>query len=526
MNEQIFALINQIRSAWRFRWHALVVTWLVTLVGWGVVFIMPDKYESTASVYVDTESVLRPLLKGLAVETDLQQRLQLMTLTLLNNENLEKIIRETDLDLQATTVEQRQALMDRLRSKIQIETQQRQNFYSISYQYKDPYIAKKVVETLLNIFVEAALGDTRVESDTAQKFLGAQIKEYEKRLVAAENRLTEFKRKNVDTMPGQSGGIFGQLQEAQTALQNVELELKEAQIRRDELQRQYQRTAAEEAQRRSQGQAVAETPTGKRILAMETRLDELLLKYTEQHPAVQELKQSIAELKAQEAQEAKAGVADPSTSQTTSSALEELKLSYRQAEVNLTAIRLRRNEYKKRVDELKAKLDVLPKVEAELTRLNRDYEVNRTNYQELVQRLESARMSQQADQAGDNVKFRIVEPPKVPLLPIGPKRILFSIVVLLAGLAAGGGFAFLIAQTKPVYYDTILLRNDTGFPVLGQVTRVMTAGVALKRRMEVMGFSATLAMLLIIFVVVLLTYQLGYREEIVSFIKLMLNRPS
>ena len=154
MNEQIFALINHIRSAWRFRWQAMVVAWLVTLLGWGVVFIMPDKYESTASVYVDTESVLRPLLKGLAVETDLQQRLQLMTLTLLNDENLEKVIRETDLDMQATTVEEREALMKRLRKTIKIETQQRQNFYAISYDNKDPYTAKKVVETLLNIFVE------------------------------------------------------------------------------------------------------------------------------------------------------------------------------------------------------------------------------------------------------------------------------------------------------------------------------------------------------------------------------------
>ena len=361
MNEQIFTLINQIRSAWRFRWQALQTAWLVALIGWGVVFILPDKYESTASVYVDTENVLRPLLRGLAVETDLHQRLQLMTRTLLNNENLEKVIRETDLDLQATTVEERQALITKLSTTINIDTQPRQNFYTISYENKDPYIAKKVVETLLNIFVEAALGDTRMESDTAQKFLGAQIKEYEKRLVAAENRLTEFKRKNVDTMPGQSGGIFSQLQQAQTELQNVNLELKEAQIRRDELQRQFQRTAAEEVERRRQGQAVAETPTGKRILAMETRLDELLLRYTEEHPAVQELKASIAELKAQEANEA---IVDVPSNQSTSSALEELKLAYRQAEVNLTAIRLRSNEYQKRIDELKTKLDILPKVEA------------------------------------------------------------------------------------------------------------------------------------------------------------------
>jgi polysaccharide chain length determinant protein (PEP-CTERM system associated) len=524
MNDLIVTLKNHIRSSWRFRWSALLIAWLVALLGWGMVFVTPNKYESTAKVFVDTDSVLRPLLQGLAVQTDLEQRLQLMTRTLLNNENLEKVLRETDLDLEATTVQERQQLIEDLRKTIEIETQRRQNFYSISYEYKDPYVAKKVVEILLNIFVEAALGDTRVESDTAQKFLQDQIKEYEARLVQAENRLTEFKRRNVDTMPGQTGGIFAQLQGAQSELQNVDLELKEARIRRDELKRQYQRTAAEEDERRLQGEVILETPTGQRILAMETRLDELLLRYTDEHPSVKELRATIAELKAQDA---KAGVvkSQPPTP-AISTALEELKLAYRQAEVNLTAIRLRRDEYEKRTGELKAKLDILPKVEAELTRLNRDYEINRTNYQELVQRLESARMSEQADQAGDNVKFRIVEPPKVPLLPVGPKRILMSIGILLLSLGAGGGLAFLLSQLKPVYYDPHLLRKETDIPVLGQVSRVWTSDVALKRRVEVAGFGASVTLLLVVFVMILLTYKLGYREEIVTNLKLVLNTTS
>jgi polysaccharide chain length determinant protein (PEP-CTERM system associated) len=524
MNELIVTLKNHIRSAWRFRWPAIITAWLVTMAGWGLIFITPDKYQSTAKVYVDTESVLRPLLQGLAVQTDLDQRLQLMTRTLLNNENLEKVLRDTDLDLEANSVEERQRMVERLRATVHVETQRRQNFYTISYEYKDPYIAKKVVEILLNIFVEAALGDTRVESDTAQKFLQEQIKEYETRLVQAENRLTEFKRRNVDTMPGQTGGIFSQLQEAQSELQNVNLQLKEAQIRRDELRRQYQRTEAEEEVRRRQGEVVLETPTGQRILAMETRLDDLLLKYTEQHPSVKELKATIAELKAQEA---KNGVVmSQSPNQGVSTALEELKLAYRQAEVNLTAIRMRQSEYQKRVEQYKSKLDVLPKVEAELTRLNRDYEINRNNYQELVQRLESARMSEQADQAGDNVKFRIVEPPKVPLLPVGPKRILLSIGILILGLAAGGGLAFLISLLKPVYYDPSMLRKDAGVPVLGQVSRVWTGDLALKRRVEVTGFGVSVALLLAGFVVILLIYQLGYREEIVTTLKLLLKNPS
>ena len=524
MHELLSTLKSQIRSAWRFRWYAAVAAWIIALAGWGMIFVMPDKYQSTAKVYVDTDSVLRPLLEGLAVQTDLQQRLQLMTRTLLNRENLEKILRETDLDLQASTVQAREKIIEKLRDSVEIETQRRQNFYSISYEYKDPYVAKKVVEILLNIFVEAALGDTRVESDTAQKFLAQQIKEYETRLVEAESRLTEFKRRNVDAMPGQSGGVFSQLQKAQDELQDIDLQLKEAQIRRDELQRQFQRTAAEERKRRSQGQVVTETPTGRRILAMETRLDELLLRYTDEHPDVKELKATIQELRAQESQQP--NVTESPSAQMASTALEELKLAFRQAEVNLRGLALRKREYQKRVDSLKEKLDVLPKAEAELTRLNRDYEIHRQNYQELVQRLESAKMSEQADQAGDSVKFRIVEPPKVPLLPVGPKRILLSIAILILGLAAGGGLAFLIAQLKPVYYDLSVLRSQTGFPVLGQISRIWTSELTLRRRIEVGGFGVSVALLLVVFVVILIIYQMGYREEIVTNLKLMLKTPS
>ncbi len=523
MNELIATLKDQIRSAWRFRWAAIISAWIIALIGWGLVFIIPDKYHSDAKVYVDTESVLRPLLQGLAVQTDLQQRLRLMSRTLLNNENLEKVMREADLDLEATTLEERQKIIEKLRKDVSIDTQRRQNFYTISYEYKDPYVAKKVVETLLNIFVEAALGDTRVESDTAQKFLMEQIKDYETKLTNAENKLTEFKRRNVDTMPGQSGGVFNQLQSAQVQLQDIDLQLKEARIRRDTLKTQYLRTAAEEDERRMQGQVIAETPTGQRILAMETRLDELLLRYTEAHPDVKELKATIAALKAQEK---KTRVVESPSNPMRSSALEELKLAFRQAEVNLTAIQLRKQEFTKRVDELKQKLDVLPKVEAELTRLNRDYEINRTNYQELVQRLESAKMSEQADEAGDNVKFRIVEPPKVPLLPVGPKRILLSIGILILALGAGGGVAFLFSQFKPVYYDSAILSKQCGFPVIGQVSRIWTDKMAFKRRAEVVGFGVSVTLLVVVCMAILLTYQMGFREEIVTNLKLLLRTPS
>jgi polysaccharide chain length determinant protein (PEP-CTERM system associated) len=304
-------------------------------------------------------------------------------------------------------------------------------------------------------------------------------------------------------------------------LQDLQLELKEAQIRRDELKRQYNTTLAEEEQRRASlgVSANADSPTAQRLLAMQTRLDELLLRYTGEHPDVQELQQTIAELKQQVAASSSERVSTFSAPATVSTALEQLRLSYRQSEVELKTMRLRHDEFQTRVAELKKKLDTLPQVEAELTRLNRDYDINRENYQELLQRLESARMSEQADEAGDNLKFRIVEPPKIPIHPVGPKRLMLSAMILLVGLGIGGGIAFLLSMLKPVYFDMRTLRAELEFPVLGQVTRIMTDEVRKKRRLEISGFVSVVVLLFLLFVGIVLIYVMGMREDIIQLIK-------
>ncbi len=529
MNEIILQIKNYIRSAWRFRWPSVAVAWVIALVGWASIFTMPDIYESEAKVYVDTESVLRPLLEGLAVQNDMNQRLHLMTRTLLSHENLQNLILQTDLDHQIETNEQREQLIVALRQKIVIDVDQRripgtrgtENFYTIRFAHNDRFTAQRVVKVLLDIFVESALGDTRIESNAAQEFLRQQINEYETRLVEAENRLTEFKRKNVDTLPRDGVGIFQRLEEAKRGHEEIQLQLKEARIRRDELKRQYSTTLAEEESRMaSLGlSANAETPTGQRLLAMQTRLDELLLRYTEQHPDVQELRATIEDLQKQAAVKPNRTASTISTPASGSSALEELKLAYREAEVDLRTIQLRYDEFSARIEELKQKLDTLPQVEAELTRLNRDYDINRENYQVLVQRYESARMSEQAEEAGDNLKFRIVEPPKVPILPIGPKRLLLTAFILVAALGIGGGLAFLLSLLKPVYFDMRTLRTELEFPVLGQVTRVMTDDVRMKRRLEIGGFVSVVVLLLLLFIGIVLIHVMGMREDIMLLIK-------
>ena len=161
------------------------------------------------------------------------------------------------------------------------------------------------------------------------------------------------------------------------------------------------------------------------------------------------------------------------------------------------------------IAELRSRVDAIPEVEAELARLNRDYEVNKRNYDTLVQRLESARISESAEQSADNVKFRVIEPPIVPFKPSGPERAVLNVLVLLAALGAGIGLAVLLAQLRPTISSRDVLQKVTGLPVLGTITSAMQeAFVPWYRRQGVMVGVAVSLLFLVFLMNLILTDSL------------------
>jgi polysaccharide chain length determinant protein (PEP-CTERM system associated) len=141
--------------------------------------------------------------------------------------------------------------------------------------------------------------------------------------------------------------------------------------------------------------------------------------------------------------------------------LQQLNVSLSAAEARVASLKTRVIEYSARVATLRAQSTEIPEVEAQLAQLNRDYQVNRENYQKLVERRESARLSGDLSSATDMLTFRVIDPPTAPLKPTGPNRVrLFSLVFVFA-LGAGLASAFLLSQAA--------LREVTGLPVLGSI---------------------------------------------------------
>src|SRR5690349_3031211 len=197
MQELLQQSMGFLRGMWHRRWIGLIAAWLVAIVAVAVVYRIPERYEASARVYVDTESLLRPLLAGLAIQPNLDQQVALMSRTLISRPNVEKLIRMADLDLRARSNADREELIDSISKTIRLEGNVSSNLYVISYRDVNPTQARKVVQSLLSIFVESSLGDKQQDTQTAVKFLDVQIKNYEHNLDAAENRIKDFKLRNM-----------------------------------------------------------------------------------------------------------------------------------------------------------------------------------------------------------------------------------------------------------------------------------------------------------------------------------------
>src|ERR1700682_458186 len=112
MNELLRSVLGHLRGMWHRRWIGLGVAWIAAVIAVTIAYRIPEKYEASARVYVDTETLLKPLLAGLAIQPNLDQQVALMSRTLISRPNVEKLVRMADLDLRVKSPSDREDLID------------------------------------------------------------------------------------------------------------------------------------------------------------------------------------------------------------------------------------------------------------------------------------------------------------------------------------------------------------------------------------------------------------------------------
>jgi len=482
---------------------------------------MPDKYESFARVFVDTDPLLKPLMKGMTPNVDVRRQIEVMKRILVSRPNLEKVMRMTDLDLTVDTPETTEKLLKSLEERLVVQSQGF-NLVRIAFDDTDPQLAKNIVQAVVSIFIENNLGRNRKDLAGARKFIDEQIREYELELEAAEQRRADFKRKNMGALPGDKS-YFEQVAGAKKDYEDAKSELEELTARHDMVSGQLTRipkyltvtapvgppisTAPDGAETSSR--AVSLNPVGninQRIATAQQTLSRLLSRFTDKHPDVvrvqRDLNALIAErdkfmaaLEAGNGQEegGDAAAFAPGNATASNPVYVETKLHLFDLEAELSVLRPRVAAKLQKLNELKNRAQTIPVVEAEMSKMNRDYSVIKANYEQMLARREQARIEQNIETKSERVSYNLIEPPQVPLQPSSPNRPVFLTLVLVMAIGSGLALAFIMSQIQGTFSSVQALREMFTVPVLGAVTVLVSEADRRRRRFEIATFGVTIA---------------------------------
>lgn len=508
---------------WRYRWHGLITALIVAIAGSAFIYRMRDQYLASARIYVDTQSVLKPLMSGLAVQPDVTQQVAMLGRTLISRPNVEKLLRMSDFDLGITTESARLAAVERLMRELRISSTGRDNLYNLSFRDGDPERAKRAIQSLVSIFVESGMSASRKDADSAKSFINDQIKVYQAKLEEAEAKLKDFRLRNLDIQFGEGRDTASRLGALMGELEKASLELREAERSRDAakaaLAAETTSTASLSTQSILQESALSvSTPEIDARLDFQRRnLDALLQRFTDEHPDVISTRRVIVELegerKRQQAELRRAAMRTASTTNagTESLAAQELRRMLATSEVQAAALRARVGEYSSRVAQARAALKTAPKLEAEASQLNRDYAIHKKNYEDLVARRETAAISGQLEEVSGVADFRLIDPPFVDPKPVWPNRTSFMLAAFAAALAAGLAASFLATRLRPVFHNIGELRSKFAMPVLGMVSTIVTDADKAARRMEVARFTGAFVGMVLLYAaaVLFIRYMTG-----------------
>ncbi len=492
-------------TVWHRKWLALAVAWGVCLLGWLVVGMIPNSYESKARIFVKLEDALSDVT---GVKTSNKRDIDRVQQTLTSAVNLEKVIRGTPIGAEITDPKQMESAVLGLGKKIKIEST-KDNLFEITASYGDggnsdaanAKIAQAVVQKLIDIFREENLAGNRGEMSSSLDFMDQQLAQRQKELESAEQKRLTFEAANptlakgstspvqrVEALRAELRGIDADLAAAQSALAAINGQLAGT-------PRSLQGTAPVGGARGALNDAQAQL-SGLRARGL-----------TENHPDVIAARNQVNMLKSAAASEGSGGGGIPNPAY---SSLESIRAE-RQA--NVQSLSSRRASVQTELAQMTAQQFTNPEAAAEQQRINRDYDVLKQQYDKLLQDREELRLRGQVETEHNSVKFQVIDPPTTPQSPVAPNRPLLLLGVLIAGLGAGAATSFAVGQLRSTFATTAKLEQTMGLPVLGAISATLTDAARVLRRKRLTYFYAATGALGGVFVL-LLAIEMAQRSMV------------
>jgi polysaccharide chain length determinant protein (PEP-CTERM system associated) len=480
-----------LHSVWRQRWLALGVAWAIALLGWLVIALIPNSYEAKARIFVQASDALPSATGG--GPSDRTNDLVMLRQTLVSSDNLEKVVRRTDLNTQVANDKDLAAQVAALRTAIKV-TPQPDDVFEITAttgvsglsNAQNARTAAAVVQNLIDAFVEDNTEDGRAKAGETLALLDQELKKREGDLQQAEARRADFEARFMGLLPGE-GSIEQRMAAARTELANIGQQLLPAQAAVDAVRNQLADTPPTISGPGGAGGAAGQ------IAALQTQISQLQARgWKDQHPDIVAARAEIARLKPQADAEGRVGV----PSGTPNPLYVSLRGMQTEREGQVAALMARRNQLQSDMAQLAAKQSSEPEVVAQQAQLSRDYDVMKRQYDKMLEDREQLRLRNDVNSKTAALKFKIIDRPSIPTAPAKPNRPIFLTLILIVAVGAGVGAAFARTQLQTTFPTLSRLEQLTGLPVLGAVTEIVSASAraqALQRLRLFAGAGGALA---------------------------------
>lgn len=491
---------------WKYRFSGLLATAICGVLGIVITVVLPGNYEATARAYVDTKSILQPLMQGMTVQLDVQGQIQMMARTLVSRPNLEAIAQATGMDRDVHTQKDREALLKTLEKNIHFKPAGGTNFYSLEYRHPDQKTALKVVNMLLDLFVKSARTGKTSDTQHAMDFIDQEIAKARETLQQTEAALKEFKIKHIEVMPNLAQDYVARSADIQRELQTARLEYRQAVNSRTAIRTRLEAIPEYVSGGSSQGEGRG-SETERRLEAARKKLDDMLVRYTDAHPDVINTRSTIRELERELVRESSRPVEDrPSWGKVPNRLYQEISIAMAEADAKVASLAARVSEAEAQAKRAREIALAIPKVEAEYIQLNRDYDSNKQNYEKLLQRRDAARLAGSIEETTGSREFRVVDPPRVSPKPVSPNRPLLLIGSFVVSIILGLAVALVRELANPAYYEPNALKAATNVPLFGAITRYRDAAALKQARRESMRFVSACVAYTAVFVLLILAY--------------------
>lgn len=453
-----------LREAIRFKTYVALCFAVVSLAVLGIGLVYPKTFESYATIHADQQNIIRPLLAGQAATTTVTDQTRVVREVVTSPRLLKQVVEELSLVSDVSNPIMVEGKMNALRSALRIE-RVGENFIKIGYAGANQQEVYNVVSKVTDLFIKDSYDSKRKQSREAFLFIDKQVKAYKAQLQEAEAKLKAFTANNRD---GTEAATEARIANLRQQIENTRLQIEEAESRIRSLENQLSQES-QFVERRFRTDVFRE-----RLMEAQHQLEMLRLSYTEDHPDVVSLKHKIEDMTRAigEADRRQPVATQGGTDPNINPLYEELRSRIATEKVELNSLHRRLERSQKLLADEYERLQRLANRQAELAELTRDYDVNRSIYEDMLERKERARLSMTLDIEGQGVTYRIQEPAVYPMTPKGLRLLHF----FLAGPVLGVIAPFVILAAY-IHFDPRIrfvsrISAVTDVPVLGVVPHI------------------------------------------------------